>query len=228
MPTPPRADPAAVADPGSLYDVFLARFLRELAARAAPASAACAVRVGAVRGRLRNCELVVLNRCHTDSADALALASDALAATLSELPRADRLSVARELGVDPQKPVLAPDAACASAAESALAQSIDLQTLDLGDCGDPRGRRVRVALVNSGHASTNCVLARVAAALLRRMPHRPASSLAMGGMPPWKLLLAVAAASVVGVIAVSLLRRALRLRFRFAAPMASTHATLKI
>ncbi len=210
-PTPPHSPEPTPAAPGSLYDVFLARFLRRLAARAAPASAACAVRVGAVRGRLRNCELVVLNRCHADAAGALALASAALAETLAELPRADRLAVARELGVDPEHPELTPDPACAG--ESALAQNIDIQTLDLGDCGDPKGRRLRVALVNSGHAAANCALARVATALTRRVP-ASRHGLAEGGTPPWTLLLAVAAVTVLGVVAVSLLRRALRVRYR--------------
>ncbi|USH15894.1 membrane protein [Orf virus] len=215
-PTPPHYPEPTPAAPGSLYDVFLARFLRRLAARAAPASAACAVRVGAVRGRLRNCELVVLNRCHADAADALALASAALAETLATLPAADRLAVARELGVDPEHPELTPDPACAG--ESALAQNIDIQTLDLGDCGDPRGRRLRVALVNSGHAAANCALARVATALTRRVP-ASRHSLAEGGTPPWTLLLAVAAVTVLSVVAVSLLRRALRIRFRYSKPI---------
>ncbi|WZD65993.1 membrane protein [Bovine papular stomatitis virus] len=214
LPTPPQSDPVR-ADTGSLYDAFLARFLRALAARAAPASAACAVRVGAVRGRLRNCELVVLNRCHTDATEALALASSALADTLASIPREDRIAVAKELGVDPDKPQLTPDPACA-AAEGALAQSIDLQTLDIGDCGVPGGRRVRIALVNSGHAATNCALAKVASALTKRVPVRRQEGLAAGGMPPWSVLLSVAAVVVVGTVAVSLLRRALRLRFRFA------------
>ncbi|ASC55521.1 vaccinia virus F9L-like protein [Seal parapoxvirus] len=220
-PTSPilRQPDPTLAAPGSLYDVFLAKFLRALAARAAPASAACAVRVGAVRGRLRNCELMVLNRCHTDASDALALASEALAETLAALPQADRIAVANELGVDPKAPKLLPDPACASA-ESTLAQNVDIQTLNLGDCGAPDGRRVRIALVNSGHAAANCALARVATALARRTPVRREGSLASGSMPPWSVLLSVATVTVIGAVAVSLLKRALKLRFRFAASSA--------
>ncbi|WOC35548.1 membrane protein [Equine parapoxvirus] len=211
--TTPQPD-AALAESDSLYDAFLGRLLRAMAAEAAsapPASAACAVHIARVRGRLRNCELAVVNRCRADAAGALALASGALAETLAALPPADRRAVAQELGVDPERPRLAPDPACAASAS--LEQGIDLQTLDLGDCGAPGARRLRVLLLNTGSAGANCALARVAAALSRRRA-APPPRLANAAPPRASALLALAAAAVAAAVAVALLRRRLRLRFR--------------
>uniref|UniRef100_A0AAU7E0I7 S-S bond formation pathway protein n=1 Tax=Rousettus bat poxvirus TaxID=3141933 RepID=A0AAU7E0I7_9POXV len=203
----------------TLYDVFVEKYLRKVSLYAATASVTCGVHIGTIVGTLKNCKVSVLNRCTSDDTLSLRLLLDSLTETLALLPPGERARVAKELGVDPDTPHGPSPLERRCRDVAALAQNIDVQTLNLGTCVAPPGARINLQFINTGSAAANCGMEAAVHALVPRAALVPVHNRLALDKSTVVRLLSVAGVVMLILLAFALIRRTVTLRYRYGAPL---------
>lgn len=210
------AEPSTLS---TLYDVFVEKYLRKVSLYATAATVTCGVHIGAVVGTLKNCKVRILNRCTSNDALSFRLLVDALFETLALLPPGERERVARDLGLDLHAPRGNTPLERRCRDYAALAQNIDVQTLNLGTCVAPPGSRIDIALINTGSAAANCGMEAAVRAFLERAPLVPVHNRVSLDRDTAARLLAAAGAVLLILVALALIRRVVTLRYRYSAAL---------
>ncbi|ATI20957.1 S-S bond formation pathway protein substrate [Western grey kangaroopox virus] len=154
---------------GNLYDVFATRFLEKLSLHSEAGYVNCAIHIGEITGRMRNCHVSVINACNNNETLSFQLLLEAFAETVHDLPSGLRAQLERDADIDIDAFLRGERTALERhcIAYSALTQHIDLQSLHLGSCSAPDGEIIDLRVVNSGSAMANCGTARVLGSLAR-------------------------------------------------------------
>ncbi|AST09238.1 substrate for poxvirus S-S bond formation pathway [Murmansk poxvirus] len=198
----------------TLYNLFIDRYLQKLAQHSIPTNISCAIHIGEIIGKFKNCALRITNKCMSNSKLSFTLMIESFIEVVALLPEKDRKAIAEEIGIDlndPPNAVSRLERNCNASAD--VSNIVDIQEFNVGECQAPPGQHILLQIINTGSAEANCGLQTIIKSLNKvYVPNTIDNRLPF--YKPW-FIAGVVIILVIFAIAVCCIRRKLALKYRY-------------